>query len=280
MRHKVLLTVVFLALLGTSVSETPGSQREPEFKLIAGQVRSDAKGLDSCQAPSHSQMAAFWSGSNWYWWGIYIGGSNMGCPNNNVSEAWIDQEINRGWRILPIWVGPQAPCTNYGDTFPTNISDAYDRGYNAASKAFSRAVTDLGMNLVDLPIVYDLEAFDTSNTACLNAAKAFMRGWTTYLHAGTAQKSGLYGSVCGSGLDSFWPVTPNPDFVWAAYYNDNPDTGNLACVASSHWQNVRHKQYTDNVNRTENGVTLLVDINCSRGPVYGDKDTSADPACQ
>jgi Domain of unknown function (DUF1906) len=283
---RLYVTIMTVAALVASFFAAVGlSQRdEPDATVFvaAGQVRSDAKGLDKCNAPTHSQMDAFWSGTSWYWWAIYIGGSVMGCANTNVTQPWINQEVNNGWRLLFVWVGPQAPCTNFSDTFPTNQSDAYDRGYSVAENAFSHASIDLNLNLDNLPLVYDLENFDTSNTACLNAAKAFMRGWTAFLHLGsTQQKSGLYGSVCGSGLDSFWTIAPSPDFIWGGYWNDNPDTGDLSCVGSSHWTNVRHKQYTDDVSRTANGVTLVhLDLDCSRGPIYGNSDTPTNPACQ
>ena len=38
--------------------------------MAAGKIRANAKGLDRCQAPSHNQMEAFWTGTTWYWWGI------------------------------------------------------------------------------------------------------------------------------------------------------------------------------------------------------------------
>ncbi len=57
-------------------------------------------------------MKDFWEG---YWWGVYIGGSNMACANDNIAADWVRTEVQRGWRLLFIWVRPQAPCTNFAD---------------------------------------------------------------------------------------------------------------------------------------------------------------------
>lgn len=285
--HRRIVPGILILVITGFVATSP-DWRHPDVivtaqtRLAAGQYRSEAKGLDSCNAPSHSQMAAFWGNSDWWWWAIYVGGSAMSCANTNVTAAWIDQEVDRGWRLLPTWVGPQAPCSSYAKRMPSNTSDAYDKGVEVAGNAYAHVANDLDMYVYDLPIAYDLEGgWDTTNTACLNAVKAFMRGWTHYLHQGTAtQKSGLYGSAGGSALDEFWSISPNPDFIWAARYDGNPDTGALTpYVPSNHWGSARHKQYAQNASVTHGGVTLLVDRDCSAGPIYGVADTTSDPAC-
>ena len=276
----LIVAALLLAVTPVVQSDPPTS---PQVRLVAaGQYRSEARGLDSCNAPTHSQMEAFWSDSPWWWWGIYIGGSAMGCANTNVTASWITQETNRGWRLLPTWVGPQASCSSFASRMPANTSDAYDKGYDVAANAFAHATAsgELNMTAANLPIAYDLEGWTSSDAGCLNAAKAFMRGWTAYLHLGTAQKAGLYGSAGASKLDDFWSISPNPDFIWAARYDGNSDTGALTpYIAASHWGSVRHKQFDDNVSRTRGGYTLAVDLNCSAGPVYGTADTYSDPDC-
>ena len=203
----------------------------------------------------------------------------MSCANTNVTAQWITTEVNRGYRLLFIWVGPQAPCTGYADRIPYNTSDAFDKGRAVAQNAFQHASADLDLTIADLPIVYDLENFDTTNASCLDAAKAFMRGWTSYLHQGVSQTSGLYGSVAGSGLDEFWSISPNPDFIWGAKWDGNSHTSQLSPVAAAHWTNRRHKQFIGETSRTANGVTLQVDVNCAGGPMYGNSDTVAISDC-
>ena len=183
-----------------------------------GTVRMTRKGLDRCQAPTHEKMRDFYFGTQWYWWGVYIGGSNMACENDNVTADWVRTELNRGWKLLFIWVGPQAPCTGYNDTMSSNPDVAYEQGQNVAANAYTRAIAPgsaggLSLN-ADFPIVYDLEAFNTGNDTCLRAAKAFLRGWVSYFHVDPAQSAGVYGSSCGSGVCEYWSSTANPDFLW------------------------------------------------------------------
>ena len=260
-------------------SASPGSVVDSSIALTAaGNVRSDAKGLDKCGAPSHPQMNAFYSGTDWFWWGIYIGGSNMACPNTNVTASYINQEVGP-WRMLFIWVGPQPPCSGGPSTFSSNTTTAFNQGQTTAQNAYLHAKNDLNLNTDDLPIVFDLEAYDSSNASCLAATKAFLRGWTTSLHQGPDQRSGVYGSSCGSALDDYYGISPNPDFIWGANFGTTSHTSSLSCVASNHWGDRRHKQYEGDVQRTENGITLDVDVDCSAGPLYGIQDTPVYAAC-
>ncbi|HET7305790.1 MAG TPA: glycoside hydrolase domain-containing protein [Segeticoccus sp.] len=277
-KFHALLLVAGLLIAAAAAGTRPAPE---QLQLTAGsQVRGDAKGADRCQAPSHTQMAAWWSGTPFWWWGVYIGGSMMLCANTNVTASWINTEVNRGWRLLPIWVGPQAPCTGYADRFPSNTGDAYNKGYNVAHNAYNHASNDLNMDMYKLPIAYDLEPFDTTNSGCLAAAKAFIRGWDAYLNIAPAQKPGLYGSVGGSGLDDFWSIDPNPYFIWGARYDGDSHTSDFGgYIGSSHWSNTRHKQYQKNVTRTYNSVKMTVDLDCAHGPLYGLADTYVDSAC-
>ncbi len=123
------------------------------------------------------------------------------------------------------------------------------------------------------PVIYDLEGFDTTNSACVNAAKQFISGWVADLHLAPAQKAGVYGSACASALNSFRNVTSPPDFIDAAQWDGNPNTAALSCVPSTAWSSrQRHKQYVGGHNETWNGVTLNVDNDCSNGPAYPSPD--------
>ena len=70
-----------------------------------------ARGFDACAAPSLSSMTAWMSKSPYVGVGIYIGGSNRGCSQPNLTSAWVSNVIAQGWHTVPIWVGPQAPCS-------------------------------------------------------------------------------------------------------------------------------------------------------------------------
>lgn len=237
-----------------------------------GTVRMTQKGLDKCQAPSHPQMRDFYEGTPWYWWGVYIGGSHMLCDNDNVTADWVSTEVQRGWRLMFIWVGPQAPCSNFTDRISSNPDVAYDQGKLVAKNAYLHATgpaSEGGLSVnKDFPIVYDIEGFDTTNDTCVRAVKAFLRGWVTYLHADPAQTAGVYGSSCASAVSTYSDNTPPPDFLWGANYGNGPDVDVMSCVSKTIYDR-RHKQYRQEVSITAGDTTLTVDVNCSRGPVYG-----------
>jgi hypothetical protein len=258
-----------LLLISTLISVAPATAAE-------GTYRYERKGLDRCIAPSHAQMADFYNGTQWWWWGIYIGGVSVGC-DSGLSASWIDTEVTRGWGLLPIWVGRQAPCTAYAHRFSSNTSTARDQGWDTAQNALAE-IGDLGMNS-DTPIVLDLEPFDANNSSCLAAAKAYVKGWSDYLLQPPAQSPGVYALACNSGLTSFWSISPRPVFAWGAYWDGIADVYNLGCLASNIWPK-RHKQYYGDVQRTENGTTLTVDVNCAQGPMYAAFGDKPDTVCR
>lgn len=250
----------------------------------SGSYTYETKGLDSACAPSNAAMDAFWLGTPYYHWYVYIGGANRFCKNNtNLTASWVDRNgaANFKWGLMPIWVGLQAPCTPAGKyyVFSYNTTTAYNQGSSEANAAFSAA---LALDFTTTtPLVFDLEAWDTGNSSCVAAVKAFVRGWVDFLHAGTPEKAGVYGSTCGSGLDKLWGLSPTPDWIWGALWDGNPSTSHLGtCVATTHWTtHQRHKQYAGSHNETWNGQTLNVDSDCANGPMFASSDQLRDSTC-
>jgi hypothetical protein len=233
---------------------------------------SQEKGLDACAAPSSSTMNTWWVNSPYWNMGVYIGGSNRGCAQPNLTSSWVSTVQGQGWGLLPIWVGPQmanGTCTTrtYNTYISLNTTTAYNQGYSEGSSAYSAAV-GLGFDVSAMPIIYDLEAYN-GNSSCRAAAKSFLNGWDAYLHLAPAQKAGVYGSACSSYLDDFSTIANVPDFIWFAYWNGNPSTSNITCVNTGHLvYNQRHKQYQGGHNETYGGVAINMDNDCSNGPVY------------
>jgi hypothetical protein len=227
----------------------------------------EARGLDSCNAPTHSQMGAFWHQTKWWWWAIYIGGVNRACPNTNLTPHWIDREIGRGWGLQPIWVGRQAPCAVQSGLARISHHQLIARteGRHAAVHALHR-VRSLGLN-PHTPVVFDMEAFDTTKQGCFRAVKAFVRGWSEKLRETAPALPGYYGSTCASAVSAMWRISPRPDYIWGANYGTGADVSRMSCVGSHIWPH-RLKQYAGGSRVTENGVTLAVDKDCARGPMY------------
>jgi hypothetical protein len=227
-------------------------------------------GVDACGLNTVAKAQAFWTHTPYSNIGVYIGGSSAACPM--TSASFMTALVNMGWQIMPIWVGPQASCSSFGSRMSSNATTAFQQGKNEAHASYLRLIS-LGMSTDNTPVIYDLENYDTTNTTCLNAAKAFIRGWVTQAHVPTAQKSGVYGSACGSGLASFASNNPPPDFIDGAAWDNVKSTRTMPCVSSGAWTNrQRHKQYRGDHSETWNGVTISVDSDCSNAPVYPGPD--------
>lgn len=259
----VLSGLTVLAALASALA-TPSATADPRD---GGARHYDAHGLDSCNAPTHAQMAAFWHQTRWWWWGIYIGGGNRACPNTNLTPRWIHREVRRGWGLQPIWVGLQAPCANQSGLaqMSSHPARAYKQGRRAAVNAYDR-VRELHMN-THTPVVFDMEAFNTGNRGCLSAVKAFVRGWTYQMKTKPRQVPGYYGSTCASAVSAMWTISPRPRYIWGANYGNGTNVRRMSCVSRQIWPH-RLKQYSGGTQVTENGVTLSVDRDCANGPMY------------
>jgi hypothetical protein len=201
-------------------------------------------------------------------WYIYIGGVSRACPQPNLTASWVSNVRNQGWGLMPIWVGPQAPCTAFTHRFSYVPMTAWTQGVAEADAAYNRA-TSLGIHLPPI-MVYDLEQF-TATPECLDAVDSFVSAWVWQLHnRNSGTKAGLYGSSCGSQLETlYYRTSPRPDFIWGADWDGIRDAANMACVGSGHWTGyTRHKQYVGPHNETLGGVTVNVDSDCAYGPMY------------
>jgi hypothetical protein len=259
---------VLTLLLGALV---PGSTTR---QALASYGISQHLGFDTC-APSISSMKAFWDHTPYWNFGLYIGGSDLFCTK--PSKSWVSQVRAMGYQFMPLWVGPQAPCSRFRVRFSGDPATAYGQGKKEALAAYNSAV-GLGLTATtNMPIIYDLETFNTGDSGCLNATKRFLAGWVDQMHVSPPQKAGVYGSVCASGLQSYASLSPPPDFITGAYWNGKPSTKDLSAggcgVAAGSWaHHQRHKQFVGDTNETWNGVTLNVDRDCSDGPVYPGPD--------
>ena len=235
------------------------------------------EGLDSCTAPSTTQMADFWSNTPYYYWGIYIGGNERACSQPNLTPSWIStvtsgsaNGISMQWKLLPFWVGPQDPCEpGFGNYISLDTSTAFSQGKDEAISAYNEWVINLGQSS-DTPIDYDLEySGGTITSSCLAAIRSFINGWVYQLHIAPAQKAGVYTSTCAGDISTFATIANPPDFIDGAAWGSGTSTSNMPCVSSSYWVNQqRHKQYQGGHNETWNGATINVDSRCANSWVY------------
>ncbi len=100
---------------GVPTASSPAALAAPEI-VSAPQAPGTGQGIDTCEAPSLSAMSTWRLASPYTSIGIYIGGINRACSNAALnSSTWVNTVVAQGWKVLPIYVGLQAPCTDPGN---------------------------------------------------------------------------------------------------------------------------------------------------------------------
>lgn len=232
------------------------------------------QGFDACEIPTLSELQAWFNGSPYKAVNLYIGGISRACANNALTAAYLQQMFNQGWRFIPTWVGPQAPCTSFRNRFSSDPAVAYNQGVDNANQARARLM-ELGLTNPDGTgsVVYDdLEYFPYSST-CSAAARAFVQGWSTRLQE-LGIVSGLYASSRNLDQNEIYNLQPPPWAVWIAEWYRVPgyrpdvtvwDVDWLDDMYWSHHQRVY--QYSGSHDETWGGVTINVDSNVLDGYV-------------
>ncbi len=224
-------------------------------------------GFDACTAPSSTTMAR-WASSPYRAIGVYIGGSNRGCSQPNLTAAWVSAQVAAGWHLIPTYVGLQAPngaCSSCAEISP---SQATAQGTAAAVDAVEDAAA-IGMG-PGTPIYYDMEAYAPGATAT-NAVLTFLSAWTAKLHS-LGYVSGVYSSS-SSGIadlaDAAAAGGGGPDALWIANWNGQQNTLDPN-VPSNLWsQQQRIHQYRGGHDESWGGVTINIDNNYLDGPTFG-----------
>jgi Domain of unknown function (DUF1906) len=240
-------------------------------------IRGSGLGFDACTAPSVQNMAA-WLASPYRTIGTYLGGDNWACDYGNFTADWVQQVAAMGWRFIPIWVGPQAPCTGITGAVTIDPADATAQGQSEAASAVATAQS-FGYGS-GTPIYFDMEGYDNSDTACSQAVLSFLDGWTEGLHA-AGYLSGVYSSA-GSGMVDLaseygQPGYASPDDVWIADWNGSPQLTD-PYVPDADWaDNQRLHQYYGGHNETWGGITLNIDNDSIGGDVAGSAAVPSGP---
>lgn len=267
-----IVVAVLLAFCATLLTGGTASAAERRQDGLTGYA------FDARCAPTQEQMDAWLTSSPFWGVGIYIGGSMASCRPSatdpgqpHLDGTWVARQRAAGWRVLPIWVGPQAACqTSYGDLIDPNPAGEYAaadaRGRAEAAAAVIRA-RELGLP-TGTTLWYDLEGgFDVADEDCRRSALRFLSGWTSALHA-LGHRSGVYSSVSAGihALDNADNLSPGsyemPDQVWYAWYNGRADVDvDPRWVRASSWAGERVHQYEAQTLATYGGVALTIDRN-------------------
>lgn len=231
--------------------------------------------FDACNIPTLAQLSNWFSNSPYRGVNLYIGGISRLCSNTSLNKEYITEIARQGWRLVPTWVGHQPPCTGFKRLFPYDVDEAYNYGVDNANQAKAR-MQEFG--LLDSNgkggIVYlDLEFFSTSNTACVAASRAYVRGWTTRMNE-LGIKGGLYASSSNLNKARLFDISPAVPAVWIAEWSSDPGYNayaspyNLRHLPNGYWTSQqRLRQYSGPKKETWGGVTLNIDPNVADGPV-------------
>lgn len=232
-------------------------------KIPARRAWTTGPGFDTCAAPTLKTMAAWrrsYAVAN-----IYIGGAARACAQYNLSKTWVRSVRRLGYRLIPTYVGLQAPCTRMRSRFKAKAAGR--EGARAASDAVYRARM-LGIPKKK-PIYFDMEAYPRSNVKCKAAVLTFLHSWTRRLHA-LHYKSGIYSSA-GSGIRDVGEATgiAKPNAIWFGQWDGKAKTMGSRHFPDRWWAGHRRiKQYRGGHTEKHGGIALNVDSNIVDGLVY------------
>lgn len=263
--------------LNPAAPALPTAPTPPEWSILTGEF------FDACAAPSKEAMKA-WRQSPYVGVGVYVSGISRSCKQPNLTPDWVRSVSADSWALIPIHVGPQAPCAVYRKNgklvkFPHKIGDA-SGGDMAFIELEARMNADEAVAAMSAlgfgpgnPIYLDMEAWPATNTGCTNITLEFVHHWTKVLHE-HGYISGFYSSG-GSGIKVLAeraaqdPTFIAPDAVWTARWDGVPDTNErFIDMWPGLWEGAtRLKQYRGGHNEKWGGVTINIDSNYANGPV-------------
>jgi len=268
---------VDVAATGAPVAAKTKGKKAKENVVTPGNFT--GYGFDQCLAPTQAKMDRWLEYSPFLAVGIYISGDSRACRTQpNLTPTWVSTQLAKGWRLLPITLGPQASCQPRFPRYGTDVTidptratntgaytNAYTQGVNEATKSVT-ASQALGI-APGSTLWYDLEGFSYGKTACRESALTFLSGWTQQLHA-LGYVSGVYSSA-GSGikaLDEARVSRPTafalPDQIWVARWDGVASTTvNPTYMRADGWAKARVKQYQGGHNETWGGVKINIDRN-------------------
>jgi Rv2525c-like, glycoside hydrolase-like domain len=272
MKRLVVVLVVGAGVLLTAC--LPPADPAKPVKTVQPNPPTPAQGFDACAAPSSTSMNTWWVSSPFTSAGIYIGGANRGCSQPNLTSSWVSTVIGQGWRLLPIWVGPQASCTTLKKTTKLSSSAglAQAQGVNEATAA-ANAADALGFTWL-APIYYDMEAYTRGGT-CSASVQAFTDGWANTLHS-RGYLAGFYSSLCSGVLDQAAtyddPAHFRLDTIWIAAWNNTPNLtgfGAPCALSDTQWtDHMRVHQFKGGHSEAWGGVKMNIDTNAVDGRTY------------
>jgi hypothetical protein len=174
-----------------------------------------------------------------------------------------------GWKLLPIYLGLQAPCSDRTSAAKITPSKAEAQGSAAADEAIA-SMTALGLQ-PGSTVYNDLESYTPTISSCRVAVLKYLSGYTKRLHS-QGYLSGVYANL-GSGalhLAAAYTSTTyaRPDVLWVARWDGKATTTGFTGVPNTSWStHQRAKQYLGDHDETYNGVKINIDSDQVDAPI-------------
>jgi uncharacterized protein YraI len=174
-----------------------------------------------------------------------------------------------GYRLLPIHLGRQAPCTTRRNSAKIRPAVAARQGVNAAVTAIERARA-LGLR-PGSALYLDMEHYNATRARCRVAVLRFISGWTRGLHSRgylAAVYAGLTSGARDLARNYDNPAYLRPDAIWIARWDGSRRLFGWRGVPDRVWRNhQRAKQYRGDHNERHGGVTINIDSDQIDAPV-------------
>jgi hypothetical protein len=271
LRHSTVLSTAALVALGafSAVPVSPTSPAGAPGRAFTGQV------FDPCVTPALATMNAWKADRSDIFGGVgvYIGGSNRGCRQPQLTSAWVSSVNSSGWSIVPIYSGAQAPGGTNGTRISTDIATAAKQGQCEGADAAAHA-SALGIG-PGSPIYLDMETYDEKDATVAAAVLSYTQSWDAAVHA-KGYLAGFYSSA-DSGITQLSAAAQAgaenlPDELWTARWVSDTST-----VITSTWDPVlpdtlwsarnRSRQYLGGHTVVFGGIPLDADTSYWDAPV-------------
>jgi hypothetical protein len=284
-RCRIGIAAIMLTTAWTASTITPAAA-EPATSVLypasASATRLTGYAFDTCAAPPLTTMQAWKTASPYQGVGTYIGGVSRSCAQPNLTPAWVTATSLQGWRVIPIYVGYQAPCTRRPDVTKFTSNTAGTLGTADAADAVLQAQA-LGM-LPGSAIYGDMEHYSPTDAGCRTAVLSYVSAWTKELHR-LGYLAGMYANLSSGAkhLSEAYvaPAYARPDVLWMARWDSIATLTGWAGIPDPHWSNhQRGKQFRGDHDETFGGIKISIDSNRFDAPVatvgYAYQVTSLD----
>jgi uncharacterized protein YraI len=262
-----MLSLAFAALTITRASAEPATSLS--YPTTASATRLSGYAFDACEAPPLTTMQAWKTASPYQGVGVYIGGVSRSCAQPNLTAAWVTATSLQGWRIIPIYVGYQPPCTARPNVTKFTSTTAATVGTADAAAAVLQAQA-VGM-LPGSAIYGDMEHYSATDPDCRRAVLTYVSAWTKELHR-LGYLAGMYANLF-SGAKHFSEAYVSTayarlDVLWIARWDGSTALTGWAGIHNAQWSNhQRGKQYRGDHDETHGGVKINIDSDRFDAPV-------------